>query len=125
MLSEIGEPILGSGEAMGDRETYEEAKKTLAEIQHILATEALTEKERRELQVHAARLAGVILRPWLPADWGRRLIMMGIVVLGAQQAFWVGNYEPLVWWLLLPLFSPRIVGFGAYFLGRLSALFRS
>ena len=86
---------------------------------------AMPVEERRELQVHAARLAGVILRPWLPADWGRRLIMMGIVVLGAQQAFWVGNYEPLVWWLLLPLFSPRIVGFGAYFLGRLSALFRS
>jgi hypothetical protein len=60
------------GQAMSERETYQEAKKTLAEIQHILATEALTERERHELQVHAAALAGVILRPWLPVSWGRR-----------------------------------------------------
>jgi hypothetical protein len=56
------------GQAMSERETYPEAKKTLAEIQHILATEALTEKERHELQVHAAALAGVVLRPWLPVS---------------------------------------------------------
>jgi hypothetical protein len=110
---------------MSERETYEEAKKALTEIQHILATEALTEKERRELQVHAARLAGVNFRPWLPLSWTRRLIMVGIVVLGAQQAVWFGTYEPLVWWLLLPFFSPRIVGFGAYYLGVLSRPFRS
>jgi hypothetical protein len=117
--------IAAKGEAMSERETYEEAKKTLAEVHHILATEALTEKERRELQVHAARLAGVISRPWLPVSWGRRLIMVGIVALGAQQALWVGNYEPLAWWLLLPLFSPRIMGYGSYYLGRLARPFRS
>jgi hypothetical protein len=46
------------GQAMSERETYQEAKKTLAEIQHILATEALTERERHELQVLAAGLLG-------------------------------------------------------------------
>jgi hypothetical protein len=40
--------------------------------------------------------------------------MVGIVALGAQQALWVGDYELSVWWSLLPFFSPRIVGFGAY-----------
>jgi hypothetical protein len=48
--------------------------------------------------------------------------MAAIALLGAQQAIWAGNYEPLLWWLLLPFFSPRIVGECAYFLGRLKRL---
>ena len=48
--------------------------------------------------------------------------MAAIVVFGLQQA-WTGNYEAMVFWLLLPLFSPRIVGWCAYLLGRASRLF--
>jgi hypothetical protein len=46
--------------------------------------------------------------------------MVVIAAVGAQQA-WAGNYLGLLWWLLLPFSSPRIVGECAYFLGRLSA----
>lgn len=107
-----------------NRKKYEEAKKVLSQIRYILDTEPLTLERRKELQIHAASLAGAILNPWFPISWSLRLIMVAIVLLGAQQAIWVGNYQPLIWWLLLPFFSPRIVGFAAYSLGVLSRFFR-
>jgi hypothetical protein len=39
--------------------------------------------------------------------WWRRWLVVLIFALGFQQAF-VGHYEGLLWWLLLPLFSPRL-----------------
>src|SRR5882724_4192 len=101
-----------------DKQTqYEEAKRMLVELRHELDTQPLTTAQRQELELHAARLAGVIHSPWLPISGGRRLIMLGIVVLGIQQAWWAANYQPLLWWLLLPLFSPRIIGECDYFIG--------
>jgi len=99
------------------RQQYEEAKRVLAEIQHELDTQPLTKEQRAELEMHAYRLAGQMMSPWLPVSGGRRLIMLGIVLLGPTTALWVGNYEPFVWWFLLPFLSPRIVGECAYFVG--------
>ena len=101
------------------REHYEEAKETLSQINRALETEPLTAEQRSELEIHAAKLAGALLHPWLPVSWLRRLIMLAIILLGLQQA-WIGNYEALIWWLLLPFFSPRIMGYSAYFWGVLS-----
>lgn len=106
------------GSAMGEREHYNEAKRLLSEIRRELATQSLTAKQRSELEIHAARLSGVLLRPWFPMSWTRRLIMAAIVLVGAQQAY-VGNYQPLIWWLILLFFSPRIIGESSHFLGRL------
>lgn len=106
------------------RQQYEEAKRVLAEIRHELDTQPLTKEQRAELEMHAYRLTGQIMNPWLPVSGGRRLIMMGIVLLGPTTAWWAGNYGPFVWWLLLPFFSPRIVGTGAFFLGWVSSFFR-
>jgi hypothetical protein len=103
---------------------YAEAQQVLAEIQHELATAPLTLAQRKELELHAARLAGVLLRPWCPMTVRGRLIVVGIVLLGLQQA-WVGNYEPLVFWLLLPFFSPRLMGECAFLIGRVGRLLRN
>jgi hypothetical protein len=100
------------------REKYFEAKRLLTEINYELKTSSLTEQQRNELQLHAAKLAGALHSFWLPVTWSRRLIMIAIVLLGIQQAWWSGNYEPLIWWLLLPFFSPRIIGECAYWVGR-------
>lgn len=108
---------------MIDRAKYEEAKKVLREIRYELDTQPLTLAQRKELELHAAALSGVLLSPWLPLSWTRRLLMAAIVLLGLQQA-WAGNYQPLVWWLALPFFSPRIVGECSYFIGRCARLFR-
>jgi hypothetical protein len=106
------------------RQQYEEAKRVLADIQYELDTQPLTAAQRKELELHAAGLAGAILSPWLPVSRGRRLIMLGIILLGIQQALWASNYQPLLWWLLLPFFSPRIVGECAYFVGVLRRVLR-
>lgn len=103
---------------------YPQAKQVLSEISHELDTAPLTQQEREQLQLRAATLAGRLHHPWLPVSWSRRLIMAAIVLFGLQQA-WTGNYEPMVFWLLLPLFSPRVVGECALFVGRVAWLFRN
>jgi hypothetical protein len=108
---------------MVDRAKYEEAKRLLKQIRHELDTQPLTLKQRKELELHAASLSGLLLRPWFPVYWSRRLMMAAIVLFGLQQA-WTGNYQPLVFWLLLPTFSPRIMGECFSFAGRLARLFR-
>jgi hypothetical protein len=99
---------IGGTPMASNKETYVEAKRVLAEIQHELDSQPLTAAQRNELELHAARLAGAIHRPWLPVSAVSRIMMVGIVVLGLQQA-WVGNYQPMLWWLLLPFFSPRFL----------------
>jgi hypothetical protein len=42
---------------MSEREQYFEAKKLLSEIQHELDTAPLTLQQRKELELHAAKLA--------------------------------------------------------------------
>jgi hypothetical protein len=64
------------------------------------------------------------MSPWLPVGISRKLIMLAIVALGIQQAIWQENYEPFLWWLLLPFFSPRIVGEAAHAFGRIASFFR-
>jgi hypothetical protein len=108
---------------MSQREQYAEMQRLLSEIQHELDTALLTPQQRSELELHAAKLAGALLHPWLPVGWGRRLIMAAIVLFGVQQT-WTGNYEALYFWLLLPTFSPRIVGSCAHNLGRVYGLLR-
>jgi hypothetical protein len=100
------------------RKQYFEAKEVLEEIRRELETEPLTPQQREKLELHAATLAGALLHPWLPVPWSRRLIMAAIIAFGFQQAF-VGNYESLLWFVLLPFFSPRIMGEATYLLGKL------
>jgi hypothetical protein len=107
-----------------ERQQYVDAQRALGVIRHKLQTAPLTLQQRSELELHAAKLAGVLLRPWLPVSRRGRLIMAGIVLLGLQQA-WTGNYEPMIFWLLLPFFSPRIVGECAFLVGKVSRLLRS
>jgi hypothetical protein len=77
----------------------------------------LTPEQRSELQVHAAALAGGLMSPWLPIGWTRKLLMLAIAGVGLEQAA-IGNYWALWLWAFLPMFSPRIVGEMAAFLGR-------
>lgn len=102
-----------------DKETQEDAKQTMEEISELLKDETLSAEELHILEIHQAALAGTLLRSWLPLGWGRRLIMIGIVALGVY-GITEDNYQVFVWWLLLPFFSPRIVGEIGYFLGKLT-----
>ena len=64
--------------------------------------------EVQEDQRDAAGPSVYLLRPWIPVSWGRRTNVAFIGLLGLQQAF-LGNYQMLLLWLLLPLFSPRLI----------------
>jgi hypothetical protein len=88
---------------------HQEAKALLSEISTYLQDETIPAEQRKELEFHASALAGSLLRNWFPVSNGRRLIMLGIVLLGIYEMFG-NNYQPLVYWLILPFFSPRIVG---------------
>jgi hypothetical protein len=126
VLFVLGFYLLAGHEPRGsrmDRARYEEAKRALSEVRHELETAPLTAQQRDELERHAAALSGVLMSPWLPMSLRSRLIALAIILFGLQQA-WTGNYEPMVFWFLLPLFSPRIVGECAHLLGRVAGLFR-
>ena len=98
-------------------ENYAEAKRLLAQVHRELETQPLTPAQRKKLELHAASLAGALCHPWFPVSWTRRIVMGAIFLFGLQQAL-VGNYQPMACWLLLPLFSPRIMGEAAHFWGR-------
>jgi hypothetical protein len=101
------------------QETHEDAKKMLDEIRELLKDETLSMEERNTLEIHAVALSGALSSSWLPYGWGRRLIMISILALGLYGLA-IENHAVLFCWLLLPLFSPRIVGEVSYFLGKLS-----
>ena len=92
---------------MTSRDRYFEAQEQLELIRHALANQHLSAERRTELQQYELAFSAVVARPWLPVLWSRRWLMVLIFALGLQQA-WTGHYEALLWWLLLPLFSPRL-----------------
>ncbi len=92
-----------------EREEYERAKKRLEEVTRILKYENISPPERGRLEKEGRELAKVMMSPWLPFDWGYRIIMIFITAVG----FWgltQGMYFLMLLWLLLPIFSPRIIG---------------
>jgi len=92
-----------------DREQYEEAKGRLEELTRILKYEKLSPQERERFEKEGKELAIVVISPWFPFDWRYRIVMIVIIAIG----FWgliQGQYLFMLVWLLLPLFSPRIVG---------------
>ena len=92
-----------------DKELYEAAKARLEEITIRLKYEKISPEERERLERDGKELAIVVMSPWVPFDWRYRIVMIVIAAIG----FWgliQGQYLFMLVWLLLPLFSPRIVG---------------
>jgi hypothetical protein len=84
-----------------------EGKEALQKILNALETQELEPEFRTELEGHAETLTAALNYTWHPNTWLGWAGALAIIFLGLQQA-WAGNYQPLVWWLLLPAFSPRI-----------------
>lgn len=102
-----------------DRKTYEEAKKSSEEIAKLLREGNLTAEEKQKFETLQAGLAGALLSSWLPFGWGRRAIMITLLLVGAFGLVEGNNYLLLAW-LLLPFFSPRFMGELFYAVGKLS-----
>lgn len=92
-----------------DRERHEEAKMRLEKVTGMLRHENISPEERDSLEREGKELARVVVSPWLPFDWKYRIVIIAITAIG----FWgliQGKYFLILLWLLLPLFSPRILG---------------
>jgi hypothetical protein len=92
-----------------DRVQYDEAQKRLEDVTEILKNEKLGPEERERLEREGKELARVVMSPWLPFNWSYRMMMVAISAIG----FWglaEGQNLLVLVWLLLPLFSPRIIG---------------
>ena len=101
------------------RETHEDANKALEEVTELLKDETLSAEERQTLKIQKASLAAVLLKTWLPMGWGRRWIMLVLLLFGVNGLVEENNYL-LLCWLPLPFFSPRLVGEIVHLLGKLS-----
>ena len=100
-----------------DKEKYEEAKIYQQELYRLLKEGNLSPEERQKLEEVHAQLAGFLMSPWLPVDWGRRGIMICIFFMGLYGIIKAYTLIALLW-LLLPLFSPRIQGEVLSIIGR-------
>jgi hypothetical protein len=67
-----------------------------------------------------AQMAGYLLRPWLPHGATRKIIMIIIVIVALIGGVKYGQNLFFLLLLLLPCFSPRIVGEISLFIGKLS-----
>ncbi len=91
------------------RGEYKEATVRLEEVTRRLRHDTLSQEERERLEREGKELARIIVSLWIPFNWGYRIVMAilaGIGLLGIVEE----NYLLLLSWLLLPLFSPRVVG---------------
>ena len=107
-----------------DKETYDSAKRAFEEVKEQLKRDDLTSEERAELVMHADRLSGLLLSIWFPMGIGRKLIMLVIFLVGIYGLL-IGNHYFLFSWVILPMFSPRLVGEIAFLMGRFSAGMRN
>jgi hypothetical protein len=67
-----------------------------------------------------SQMAGYLLSSWLPRDTKRKVIMLIIVLTALIGGFIYGQKLFYLVLLILPFFSPRVVGEIALFLGRIS-----
>lgn len=98
-------------------EQQEDAKRLLTEVTAELKRGDLTPEQRADLERHAAALAGALLNPWLPLGLWRRAVMLLLLLLGLLWPFG-GDPTWAVAWLVMLMFSPRVVGKTMFTLGR-------
>jgi len=101
-----------------DEQELKETKEIYKKLQKIKGLKGLSSKERETFDKLQSQLAGAMLSSWLPADTGRRVIMLILFLVAV-----VATFKVSVWFLLLLLvpllLSPRTVGEAAIFLGKL------
>lgn len=106
------------------REQFEECNRLLLVINAELKNSELTAMQREKLEIQRAQLSGVLLSPWLPFSWWRRLVMFVLFLLGTLWPLGVSPIWLVAWFLILP-FSPRIIGETAFALGRFATGLRN
>jgi VIT1/CCC1 family predicted Fe2+/Mn2+ transporter len=97
-----------------------ELKKWYENISNLLVDETLSTEERNKLETIKLQIAGSLMRSWLPAGIGRKLIMAALILVVAYFVIQSMYLAAIVTMVLLCLFSPRVVGEATLFMGRLN-----
>jgi len=93
-------------------------KDTYRALKHALENRQLMAELRQLDPSLEAQIAGYLLSQWFPVGNGRRLLMAAIAITAVGGAL-AGHFWLLWLMLLLPFFSPRLVGETVIFLRRL------
>ena len=101
------------------REQYAVSQRNLEEVQRVLRDSNLTPEARQQFQSIADALARRLASLWFPMDWGSRAIIFSIGLVGMYGVAREPHYLALAW-LILPLFSPRLIDVFAHAAGRVT-----
>lgn len=99
------------------KETHRELKNSYESILKLLKDPNLSKEEREKLEILRSKIAGTLLSSWLPFGFLRKALMFVVAVV--VIFFFVNqNYtSAIIGAFILFIFSPRIVGEVAHFIG--------
>ena len=100
-----------------DSEQYRQIKKASELVKHSLEHDNLTAEERQQLEQSYAQMCGYLASPWLPIGIGRKAVILALLILGAY-GFAIDKPLIALCWILIPLFSPRLVGEALLIIGK-------
>lgn len=99
------------------RDEYLKTKSALTYIDDALREGRLTSEQRAEFEALSAKLSKQLVTTWLPAGWFRRSAMLSLLVVGGYG--FLTEVELFIWcWVIMPVFSPRIMGENFHSTGR-------
>ena len=92
-----------------DINQYKEVKKVGAVVSKVLEDEKLSAEDRGKLETLHSQISGYFFRSWLPVGVGRKAIMLTLIIIGGYGLI-IDKPLIAISWLIVPLFSPRLVG---------------
>lgn len=92
-----------------DRKQYDQIRSTADFIANSLKNDKLSTEERKELETTLNQMSGYLCSPWLPVGISRKVIMLALLLIGIY-GITISQHMLAVCWLLIPLFSPRLMG---------------
>lgn len=91
------------------RDQYLKTKSALTHIDDALREGKLTPEQRAAFAALSVELSKQLVTTWFPAGWLRRSGMLSLLVVGGYG--FLVEVELFIWcWLIMPIFSPRIMG---------------
>lgn len=102
-----------------DKQEEKALKKSIEVLQEAIDDGSLQGEARMEAERTVNMAAGRLLSVWLPTGWGRRVIMLILLLFGLYGLI-IGKLLFLICWLIAVTFSPRIMGEVSFLLGRIT-----
>jgi hypothetical protein len=102
-----------------DKQEQEALKKSIKVLQKAIQDGTLQGEDRIKAERTVDMAAGRLLSVWFPVGWGRKVIMLVLVLFGFYGLI-IEKPLFLICWVIAVMFSPRIVGEVSFFLGKIT-----